>query len=206
MESPKTRLVLGISGASGAIYGLRLLEVLTALGVETHVIVSENGWRTLREETGAGPEQISALAARMYDPRDVGAAPASGSFLCAGMVVAPCSIKTLSGIAHSYNDNLLVRAADVTLKEGRKLVLVVRETPLHRGHLRLMLAAAEAGAVILPPVPAFYHRPQSMLDLVDHTVGKVLDQFGLPHRLFRRWEGSRPAENGCEIPPRGEEA
>jgi 4-hydroxy-3-polyprenylbenzoate decarboxylase len=186
------RLIVGISGASGAVYGVRLLEVLAGLGVETHLIVSENGWRTIREEMGLGPERVHALAACVYDPRDVGAAPASGSFQAGGMVVAPCSIKTLSGIANSYNDNLLVRAADVSLKEGRKLVLLVRETPLHRGHLRLMLAAAEAGAVILPPVPAFYHHPETVLDLVDHTLGKVLDQFGLPHALFPRWEGSLP--------------
>ncbi|MGB9920038.1 MAG: UbiX family flavin prenyltransferase [Moorellales bacterium] len=199
------RLVVGISGASGAIYGLRLVRVLAGLGVETHLVVSENAWRSLREETGAGPEEVRPLAARVYDPRDVGAAPASGSFLTAGMVVAPCSIKTLSGIAHSYNDNLLVRAADVTLKEGRKLVLLVRETPLHRGHLRLMLAAAEAGAVILPPVPAFYHRPRTIMDLVDQTVGKVLDQFGLPHHLFPRWEGGSPERDPSAGPASGAE-
>ncbi|MBC7347446.1 MAG: UbiX family flavin prenyltransferase [Clostridia bacterium] len=188
------RLIVGISGATGPIYGIRLLEVLRASGVETHLVVSEHAWQNIALESDYAMEDVKALADYLYDPRDVGAAPASGSFLCAGMVVAPCSIKTLSGIAHSYNENLLVRAADVTLKEGRKLVLVVRETPLHRGHLKLMLAAAEAGAVILPPMPAFYHRPRSIEELVDQTVGKVLDQFGIPHHLFTRWAGARPVD------------
>jgi 4-hydroxy-3-polyprenylbenzoate decarboxylase len=180
-----------MSGATGPIYGIRLLEVLHALGLEIHLICSEHAYRNIQLESKYSVEQVKALADFVYDIRDVGAAPASGSFLNMGMVVAPCSIKTLSGIANSYNDNLLVRAADVALKEKRRLVLLVRETPLHVGHLRLMLNAAEAGATILPPMPAFYHRPQSIEELIDQTVGKVLDQFGIAHNLFERWCGAR---------------
>lgn len=193
------RIIVGISGATGPVYGIRLLEVLNALGVETHLIISEAACRNIVLESTYSVEQVKALASYVYDVRDVGAAPASGSFLCAGMVVIPCSIKTMSGIANSYNDNLLVRAADVTLKERRKLVLVVRETPLHAGHLKLMLAATEAGAVILPPMPAFYHRPQTIQGLVDQTVGKVLDQFGIPHGLFARWTGADGVE-AAQVP------
>lgn len=184
------RLIVGISGASGAIYGVRILEVLHGLPeVETHLVITGPARRTIEYEVGRPVAEVEALAHRVYDIADVGAAIASGSFLTEGMAVAPCSIKSLSAIAHSYNDNLLVRAADVCLKEQRKLVLLVRETPLHLGHIRLMLAITEMGGIILPPVPAFYHRPRSVADIVDQTVGKVLDQFGLNAELFHRWEG-----------------
>lgn len=188
------RLVVGISGATGAIYGVRLLEVLRHLEVETHLIVSRAAAQTIDLETDYMPSQIEQMASHVYNVDDVGAAPASGSFLCEGMIIAPCSIKTLSGIANSYNDNLLVRAADVALKERRKLVLLIRETPLHVGHLRLMLQVAEAGAILLPPVPAFYHRPRNIADLIDQTIGKVLDQFGLEHHLFKRWYGAAESQ------------
>jgi flavin prenyltransferase len=186
-----TRLVVGISGASGSIYGIRLLEVLRDVpGLETHLIISRAAKRTLVDETEYTVRDIEALATRVHDDRDIGAAPASGSFRTAGMVVAPCSIKTLSALANSYADTLIARAGDVTLKEGRPLVVVVRETPLHVGHLRQMLALAEMGAVILPPVPAFYHRPKTIRDLVDHTVGRVLDRLGVAHGLVTEWMGT----------------
>lgn len=183
------RLVVGISGATGSIYGIRLLQALRQQGIETHLVISPDGERNIELETGYSVAAVKALASEVYDFHDVGAAIASGSFVTAGMVIAPCSIKSLSGVANSYNENLLIRAADVCLKEGRKLVMVVRETPLHKGHLELMLRAVEMGAVILPPMPAFYHLPQSIDDLVDQTVGKILDQFGVDARLFRRWRG-----------------
>ncbi|MGI5940174.1 MAG: UbiX family flavin prenyltransferase [Thermoleophilia bacterium] len=183
------RLIVGISGASGIVYGVRLLEVLRHTSVETHLILSEAAKSVAALETGYSAAQIEALANVVYEDDDLAACISSGSFLTMGMVVAPCAIKSLSAIAHSYSDGLLVRAADVALKEGRRLVLVVRETPLHLGHLRLMVEAAECGAVILPPMPAFYHHPQSVADIVDHTVGKILDQFGVEHNLFSRWQG-----------------
>ena len=182
------RIVVGISGASGAIYGIRLLEVLSSLpGIETHLVVSDAAGKTIRLETTYSLEQVLRLSHHVYDNSDVGAAVASGSFRTDGMVVVPCSMKTASAIANSYNDNLLVRAADVTLKEKRKLVVVPRETPLHLGHLRTLTALAETGAVILPPMPAFYHLPGNIDDLVNQTVGKILDQFNIEHRLFQRW-------------------
>jgi flavin prenyltransferase len=185
------RLVVGISGASGSIYGIRLLEVLRDVaGLETHLVVSRAAKRTLVDETDYTVRDVEALATRVYDDRDIGAALASGSFRTAGMVVAPCSIKTLSALANSHADTLIARAGDVTLKEGRPLVVVVRETPLHVGHLRQMLALAEMGAVILPPVPAFYHRPKTIRDLVDHTVGRVLDRLGVAHGLVAEWTGT----------------
>jgi flavin prenyltransferase len=183
------RVVVGISGASGAIYGVRTLQVLNRLGVESHLVMSETAAQTIEYETPFKVAQVEALATRVYPVNDVAAAISSGSFRTDGMVVVPCSIKTLAGIANSYNDNLLTRAADVTLKERRKLVLVVRETPLHLGHLRLMTAVTEVGAVLLPPVPAFYHKPETVDDIINQTVGKVLDQFGLEASLFRRWSG-----------------
>ncbi len=185
------RLVVGMSGASGSIYGIRLLEVLRDVaGLETHLVVSRAAKRTLVDETDYTVRDVEALATRVYDDRDIGAALASGSFHTAGMVVAPCSIKTLSALANSYADTLIARAGDVTLKEGRPLVVVVRETPLHVGHLRQMLALAEMGAVVLPPVPAFYHRPKTIRDLVDHTVGRVLDRIGIAHGLVTEWAGT----------------
>lgn len=183
------RLVVGISGASGVIYGVRLLEHLKETGVEIHLILSEAGRRNIEIETAYSPEEVAGMASVVYDNRDVGAAVASGSFMTEGMVVAPCTIKSLSGIANSFTTNLLIRAADVTLKEKRKLVLMVRETPLHAGHLRLMSMAAELGAHILPPIPSFYHRPRTIEDIVDQSIGKAFDYLGIEHRLFERWAG-----------------
>lgn len=183
------RIVIGLSGASGVIYGVRALSLLEEKGIETHLIISEAGKKNIDIETNFKADDIAAMATHTYDNRDVGAAVASGSFLTDGMIVAPCSIKSLSGIANSYNDNLLVRAADVTLKEKRKLALVVRETPLHKGHLRLMTMAADMGAQILPPVPSFYHQPKTIDDIIDQTIGKVFDYLGIKHNLFKRWGG-----------------
>lgn len=184
------KLVVGISGATGAIYGIRLLEVLRELEVETHLVVSEGAARTIRMETQYEFSEVTKLAKHVYDIKNVGASIASGSFPIDGMAIVPCSIKSLSALANSYNDNLLIRAADVNLKEKRKVVVMVRETPLHVGHLRLMMQVAEAGGVILPPMPAFYHQPRSLQEIIDQTVGKILDQFGLDGKLFSRWEGS----------------
>ncbi len=183
------RVIVGISGASGAIYGIRVLEVLrTVSEIETHLVITASARRTIIEETRYKVADVEALAHVVHDQRDIGAALASGSFRTSGMLVAPCSIKTLSGIAHSYNDNLLTRAADVCLKERRKLVLLVRETPLHLGHLELMAQVTRHGAIVLPPVPAFYHHPATIEDIVNQSVGKALDQFEIPHRLFKRWK------------------
>lgn len=184
------RIVVGISGASGVIYGVTLLQQLQDKGFEIHLIISEAGERNIAIETGYSVGDVKALATHVYDNTDVGAAISSGSFLTEGMVVIPCTIKTLSGIANCYTTNLMVRASDVTLKEKRKLVLVVRETPLHSGHLRLMTMAADMGAHILPPIPSFYHRPQGLEDLIHQTIGKIFDYLGIAHHLFRRWDGS----------------
>lgn len=187
------RLIIGISGASGAIYGVRMLQVLRGVeGVETHLVMSNAARQTLALETSLSLREVQALADVVHDARDIAASISSGSFKTMGMVILPCSIKTLSGIVNSYSDGLLVRAADVVLKERRPLVLCVRETPLHLGHLRLMTQAAELGAVIMPPVPAFYHRPQTLDDIIDQTVNRVLDQFDieLPQDLFTRWQGA----------------
>ena len=185
-----TRIVVGISGSTGAIYGVRLLEVLHGHpDLETHVVISDAARRTIEYETDRSFSEVTALATVVYDHRDVGAAISSGSYPVSGMIVAPCSIKTLSSVANSYNDNLLSRAADVQLKERRKLVMIVRETPLNRTHLRLMLEVTDAGGVILPPVPSFYHLPKTVDDIVNQTVQKALDQFGLEKNLFRRWQG-----------------
>ena len=181
------RIVIGISGASGVIYGVRMLSLLKEKDFETHLILSEAGKKNIEIETSYKAGEVAAMATHVYDNKDVGAALASGSFLTEGMVVVPCTIKTLSGIANSYTDNLLVRAADVTLKEKRKLVLVVRETPLHKGHLRLMTMAADTGAHILPPVPSFYHQPKTIDDIIDQTIGKIFDYLGIKHDLFKRW-------------------
>src|SRR5688572_27110773 len=189
------RIVVAITGATGAIYGIRLLEELRAQAdVETHLVLSGPAKRTLVEETGRSVKEVEALAHLVHDNRDIGAPIASGSFRTAGMVIAPCSIKTVSAVAHSHTDTLLTRAADVTLKEGRTLIAVVRETPLHVGHLRLMLALAEIGGVILPPMPAFYHRPKTVADIVDHTVARVLDRLGLPQALVPEWAGTSRRE------------
>ena len=181
------RIVVGISGASGVIYGVRLLSLLKESDYETHLVISKSGKLNIKIETKYSPDEVEAMADYVYDDKNVAASLASGSFLTEGMVVAPCTIKTLSGIANSYNENLLVRAADVTLKEKRKLALVVRETPLHKGHLRLMTMAADMGAHILPPVPSFYHMPKTIEDIIDQTIGKIFDFMGIEHDLFRRW-------------------
>lgn len=185
------RLVVGMSGSTGTIYGIRLLQVLAGhKEVETHLVISPPAKETIVLETSYTIKQVEAMATQVYTINNIAAAIASGSFKTDGMVVAPCSIKTLSSIANSYNDNLLVRAADVTLKERRKLILMVRETPLHIGHLRLMSLAAEMGAIIAPPMPAFYNKPQTIDDLVNHTVGRVLDMLGVEQPdLFKRWTG-----------------
>lgn len=189
----KLPLVVGITGASGVIYGVELLKALQKTEVETHLILSESAGRNLAIETKLSIKEVRALADVVYHNKDVGAAVASGSFLTRGMVVIPCTIKSLSGIAYSYADNLITRAADVTLKEKRPLVMVVRETPLHKGHLEMMARCADLGATILPPVPSFYHEPQSIQDIINQSIGKVLDQLGIEHDLFRRW-GSKPVE------------
>ena len=183
-------LVIGITGASGAIYGIRLLEVLsTAKDVETHLIISDTGAEIIKYETDWELERVKALADVCYDIDDIGARLASGSFKRDGMVIAPCSMKTLSALANSYTDNLITRAADTVLKERKRLVLLVRETPLHLGHLRNTVKLTEMGAVIFPPIPAFYHKPRTIQDLIDHSIGKVLDLFDIEHHLFERWSG-----------------
>lgn len=183
----KKRIIIGITGASGVIYGVRMLEALEGKGLETHLVISEAGKRNIEIETRYKAGDVAAMADHAYEAGDLVAPLASGSFLTQGMVVVPCTIKTLSGIANMYADNLLLRAADVTLKEKRRLVLVVRETPLHKGHLELMTAAADMGAHILPPMPSFYHRPKTIEDIIDHTIGKIFDYLGIEHDLYRRW-------------------
>jgi len=185
----KKRIVVGMSGATGPQYGIRILEVLRDLGVETHLVLSKASRRNIVLESDRTVEEVEALADFCYDVEDVGAAIASGSFLTDGMVVAPCSVKTASAIAHSYNENLLIRAADVTLKERRRLVILFRETPLHKGHLDILRRCADLGAVILPPMIAFYHHPKTIQEIIDQTVGKALDALGVEHNLFRRWQG-----------------
>jgi flavin prenyltransferase len=186
-----TKIIVALSGASGQVYGKRLLEVLAdAPDVETHLIISRAARAIVAHELGPGaPGEMEKLAGRVYENTDVGAAPASGSYLLDAMVVAPCSIKTLSAIANSYADNLITRTADVMLKERRSLLLMVRETPLHLGHIKNMARVTEMGGIIVPPVPAFYHHPRTISDIVDHSVGKILDLLKIPHQLFRRWDG-----------------
>lgn len=195
---PRPRLIVGISGASGVIYGIRLLQLLRPLPVETHLVMSRSAEVTVAHETDMKIAAIRALADVVYKNEDIGAGISSGSFRTMGMIVAPCSIRSLSEIATGVTSTLLTRAADVALKERRRLVLMVRETPLHLGHLRSMSAAAEMGAVICPPVPAFYGKPGSIMEMVDHTLGRVLDQFDIDVRTVRRWkdhEASEPAGN-----------
>jgi 4-hydroxy-3-polyprenylbenzoate decarboxylase len=180
-------LIVGISGASGAIYGVRALEALHAKQIPAHLIISKSAALTLKEEADLSTDQVRALAETTYQNTDVGAAVSSGSFPTRGMLIIPCSIRTLSDIAYGTTDSLLSRAADVTLKERRRLVLVVREAPLHAGHLRSMLAATESGAIIVPPVPAFYHRPKTIDDIVNQTVGRCLDLFDIDVGLVKRW-------------------
>ncbi|WP_439622799.1 UbiX family flavin prenyltransferase [Gemmata sp.] len=199
MPPARRRMIVGISGATGIIYGVRLLEVLRRLDVETHLVVSRAGDLTRTHETDLTAAELRALADVTYNPADVGAAIASGSFRTMGMVVAPCSIRTLSEIATGVTGALLSRAADVCLKERRRLVLMVRETPLHAGHLKSMLAVTEAGGVIAPPVPAFYTRPRTLEDVVDHTVARVLDLFDLESPSATRW-GEPPAHEAGAAP------
>jgi flavin prenyltransferase len=181
------RIVVGVTGASGAVYAVRLLQRLKALGRETHLVASPAGVLNLHHELGLDRRELESLAHTAYNPADVGAAIASGSFASSAMVIAPCSMKTLAAVAHGFSDSLLARAADVTLKERRRLVLMVRETPLHLGHLRSMTAVTESGAIVYPPVPAFYANPESLTDMVDHTLGRVLDLFGLDAATVQRW-------------------
>ncbi len=185
----KNRIIIGITGASGVIYGIEILRELAQKDLETHLVISESGKKNITFETDLSVRDVESMADKVYDNNDLGASPASGSFLHNGMIVAPCTVKTLSGIANSYSDNLLVRAADVTLKEKRKLVLLVRETPFHKGHLRLMSMAADMGAHILPPIPSFYNHPKTIEDIIHHTIGRVFDYFGIEHNLCKRWGG-----------------
>ena len=191
-EAPaaQRRLLVAITGASGAVYGWRLLQVLGAMpDVQVHAVVSDAGWLTLRHELDVRADTLRPLVHALHDAAHIGAGPASGSFRCSGMVVAPCSMRTLAAIAHGLSDNLVTRAADVMLKERRRLVLMARETPLHLGHLRNMTAATEMGAIVCPPVPAFYLRPQSVEDIVNASVARVLDLLDVPHTLSERWAG-----------------
>ena len=187
------RLIIGLSGASGVIYGIRLLQVLRGRSdIETHLVVSKPAERTIVEETSFKVDEVKAMASVVHGIQNIGASIASGSFKTEGMVIIPCSIRTASAVAYCISDNLLTRAADVVLKERKRLVLVVRESPLHVGHLKSLLAAAEMGAVIIPPVPAFYSLPKTLDDIIDHTVGRVLDHFGIEHDLVRRWGEDGP--------------
>ncbi len=189
------RLIIAITGATGSVYGVRLLQVLRELGqVETHLMVSDAGVLNLHQELDMGRKEVEALADVVHNVRDIGAAIASGSFQSAGMVIAPCSMKTLAAVAHGLSDNLVARAADVVLKERRRLVLMVRETPLNLAHLRNMTAVTEMGGIVFPPLPAFYQRPQSIAEIVDHTVGRVLDLFDIPHALASRWSGMKAGD------------
>jgi flavin prenyltransferase len=183
------RLILAITGASGVIYGIRALELLHGTDVETHLVLSPAARVTIAQETDWKVSSVEALASVRHDHRDIGATIASGSFHTSGMLIAPCSIKTLSSVANSYSGDLISRAADVCLKEGRPLLLMLRETPLHKGHLRLMQLAAEAGAIIFPPVPAFYGRPQTIDDLINGTVGRALARLGLDNEAYVQWKG-----------------
>ncbi|RKL63810.1 UbiX family flavin prenyltransferase [Thermoanaerobacteraceae bacterium SP2] len=181
------KLIIAITGASGAIYGIRILEELKKKNVESHLIISKWGGVTIEKETDYAIEEVKALAARAYDENDMAAPISSGSFKCDGMIVAPCSMKTLSGIAHGYTEDLIIRAADVTIKEKRKLILMVRETPLNPMHLENMLKLSRIGVTIMPPVPAFYTKPETFDDVINQTVGRVLDQFGIEIDNMKRW-------------------
>ena len=192
-EPAPKRVIVAISGASGAVYGVRLLETLRALGgVETHLVVSQAGWLNVQQEMELSRTQVEALADAVYPVDHVGATLASGSFQCDGMVIAPCSMRTLGAVAHGLSDNLITRAADVMLKERRRLIVMVRETPLNLAHLRNMTSVTEMGAIVFPPVPAFYHRPQTVAELVDHTVSRVVDLLGLAQPDAPRWSGLTP--------------
>jgi len=198
------RLIVAITGSSGAIYGIRLLQALRSVPtIEVHLVISKSGKLTIGLETGRSIGDVEAMADHVHSDQNLAATIASGSFKTAGMIVAPCSMKTLSGIVHSYADNLVVRAADVVLKEGRKLVLMPRETPLHVGHCRLLLQAAEMGAIIAPPMPAFYNNPRTLEDAIDHSVGRVLDLLDIETGLVKRWKGVRRRSMGSARSRRG---
>ena len=192
-------MVVAITGATGVIYGIELLRVLKEAGVPTHLVLSESAIRNIALETDYSLEEVRGLADKVHNNKDIGAAVASGSFRARGMIVAPCSIKTLSAVANSFNYNLVVRAADVTLKERRPLVLMVRESPLHKGHLDLMSRVSDLGGIILPPVPAFYHAPRSIMDIIHQSVGKALDLFNIEHTLFERWTGEMPGKKSVSV-------
>jgi flavin prenyltransferase len=185
------RIIVGITGATGIVYGVRLLEVLKESGIEAHAVLSESAEKNIAIETNYSLSYVRGLAHAIHDVGDVAAPISSGSFKTEGMVIAPCTIKTLSGVANSFNENLIIRAADVVLKERRRLILLVRETPLHEGHLEMTTKVARCGGIILPPVPAFYHSPKTIQDLIDQTIGKVLDLFGIEHSLYKRWQGKQ---------------
>ena len=187
----KKRLIVAITGASGTIYGVRLLEALRDLDVESHLVMSDSAKLTMAAETDYKPAQIEAMADYVHSEKNIGASISSGSFISMGMVIAPCSIRTLSEIASGVTSSLVSRAADVVLKERRRLVLLVRETPLHAGHLRSMAQVTECGAIVMPPVPAFYSRPQTLDDVINHTVGRCLDLFGIENTLLKRWDGMK---------------
>jgi 4-hydroxy-3-polyprenylbenzoate decarboxylase len=192
-------LIIAITGATGAVYGVRLLQVLRGLrGIETHLMVSDAGVLNLHQELDMNRKEVEALAHVVHNVRDVGASIASGSFQSEGMIIAPCSMKTLAAVAHGLSDTLIARAADVVLKERRRLVLMVRETPLNLAHLRNMTAVTEMGGIIYPPLPGFYHRPQTIAEMVDHTVGRVLDLFAIPHALTPRWDGIKAGIKAAE--------
>lgn len=189
--NPK-RLIVGITGASGTVYGVRLLEALKEAGVETHLVMSDAAKLTMGTETDYAPAWVESLATKVHSPKNIGASIASGSLKTLGMVVAPCSVHTLSDIAWGSTGNLITRAADVVLKERRRLVLLLRETPLHAGHIRSMAQVTDNGAIVMPPVPAFYIQPKTVMDLVDHTVGRVLDLFDIENTLVKPWNGVGP--------------
>ncbi len=194
-STPPKRLIIAITGATGAVYGVRLLQVLSDTpGIETHLMVSDAGVLNLHQELDMNRKDVEALAHVVYNVRDIGASIASGSFQSDGMIVAPCSMKTLAAVAHGLSDNLIARAADVVLKERRRLVLMVRETPFNLAHLRNMTAVTEMGGIIFPPLPGFYQRPQTIAEMVDHTAGRVLDLFAVPHLLTPRWNGLKATD------------
>jgi 4-hydroxy-3-polyprenylbenzoate decarboxylase len=205
MKSPKSvvskRIVVAVSGASGAVYGVRLLQVLRNMGgIQTHLTVSEAGWLNVQQELEMSRAAMESLADLVYPVRDVGAAIASGSFQCDGMVVAPCSMRTLAAVAHGLSDNLITRAADVMLKERRRLILMVRETPLNLAHLRNMTSVTEMGGIIFPPVPGFYQHPQTLAEMIDLSVSRVVDLLGLPQPNVPRWAGLRTQNHTHGLP------
>lgn len=198
--SPPRRLIVAITGATGAVYGVRLLEVLHDLpGIETHLMISDAGVLNLHQELDMNRKDTEALAHVVHNVRDIGASIASGSFQSEGMIVAPCSMRTLASVAHGLSDNLITRAADVVLKERRRLILMVRETPFNLAHLRNMTSVTEMGGIIFPPLPGFYQRPQTIAEMIDHTIGRVIDLFGISHALSPRWNGIGTSEPGLHL-------